>query len=305
MTVSRDGVAINVEVEGRGPYVTLLHGVGSHLQAWDGVVATLRDEFTLIRYDLRGHGNSGKPPGPYHLDDYVADLAAVLDAQSVARTALVGFSFGGMIVQAFAARYPERVDTLAIVSAVAGRTPEQRAAVLKRAAELAAGGPTLTVGAAVERWFTPEFRERHPDVIQRQVQRVLGNDPAGYAAAYRVFAESDVLDELSRITCPTLVMTGEHDTGSTPAMARAMHERIRGSRLVILPRYRHSLLIEATADVVRELRAFLVHGGLEPARPAEAHRVGGDLDRAAAESGGSFSGRGIRPADGESADVRL
>ena len=115
----------------------------------------------------------------------------------------------------------------------------------------------MTVGAAVERWFTPEFRERHPDVIERQVQRVLGNDPVGYAAAYRVFAESDVLDELSRITCPTLVMTGEHDTGSTPAMARAMHERIRGSRLVILPRYRHSLLIEAAADVVRELRPFL------------------------------------------------
>jgi len=258
MIVARDGVAINVEVEGRGPHVTLLHGVGSHLQAWDGIVAALRDEFTLIRYDLRGHGKSGKPPGPYHLDDYVADLAAVLDAQSVARTALVGFSFGGMIVQAFAARYPARVDTLAIVSAVAGRTPEQRAAVLKRADELAAGGATLTVGAAVERWFTPEFRQRHPDIIERQVQRVLGNDPVGYAAAYRVFAESDVLDELSRITCPTLVMTGEHDTGSTPAMARAMHGRIRGSRLVILERYRHSLLIEATADVVRELRALLV-----------------------------------------------
>ena len=141
MIVARDGVAINVEVEGRGPHVTLLHGVGSHLQAWDGIVAALRDEFTLIRYDLRGHGTSGKPPGPYHLDDYVADLAAVLDAQSVARTALVGFSFGGMIVQAFAVRYPQRVDTLAIVSAVAGRTPEQRAAVLERADELASAAP--------------------------------------------------------------------------------------------------------------------------------------------------------------------
>jgi len=257
MITSRDGVAINFEVEGRGRHVTLLHGVGSHLQAWDGVATSLRDDFTLLRYDLRGHGESGKPPGPYSLDDYVADLAALLDAQSVDRTTLVGFSFGGMIAPAFTVRHPERVRALGIVSAVAGRTPEQRAAVVKRADELGRGGASMTVGAAIERWFTPEFRAQNPDIIERQIQRVLGNDPGGYAAAYRVFAESDPIDDLGKISCPTLVMTGEHDTGSTPTMAMAIHERIAGSRLVILPRYRHSLLIEATSDVLRELRAFL------------------------------------------------
>ncbi len=257
MIASRGGVPMTFEVEGRGRHVTLVHGVGSNLQAWDGVVAALRDEFTFLRYDLRGHGKSGKPPGPYALDDYITDLAALLDAQSVDRTTLVGFSFGGMIAPAFTARHPERVRALGIVSAVAGRSPEQRAAVVKRADELARGGPTTTVGAAIERWFTPEFRAWNPDIIERQIQRVLGNDPVGYAAAYRVFAESDVLDELHAIRCPTLVMTGEHDSGSTPAMARAIHERIANSRLVILPRYRHSLLIEATAEVVSELRVFL------------------------------------------------
>jgi len=257
MIRSRDGVAINFEVEGRGRHVTLLHGVGSHLQAWDSVVAALRDEFTLLRYDLRGHGKSGKPPGPYALDDYVADLAALLDAQSVDRTTLVGFSFGAMIAPAFTVRHPKRVHALGIVSAVAGRTPEQRAAVVKRADELAQGGATLTVNAAIERWFTPEFRARNPEIIERQIQRVLGNDSVGYAAAYRVFAESDVIDDLHKISCPTLVMTGEHDSGSTPEMARAIHKRIAGSHLVILPRYRHSLLIEATAEVVSQLRAFL------------------------------------------------
>jgi pimeloyl-ACP methyl ester carboxylesterase len=257
MMTSRDDVTINYDVEGRGRHITLIHGVGSHLQAWDGVVAALRDEFTLLRYDLRGHAKSGKPPGPYALDDYVADLAALLDAQSVDRTTLVGFSFGGMIAPAFTVRHPNRVQALTIVSAVAGRTAEQRAAVVKRAEDLARGGATMTVGDAIERWFTPEFRARHPEIIERQIQRVLGNDPAGYAAAYRVFAESDSIDELYKITCPTLVMTGEHDVGSTPAMARAIHQRIARSRLVILPRYRHSLLIEATADVVRELRTFL------------------------------------------------
>src|SRR5262249_44900953 len=152
------------------------------------------------------------------------------------------FSFGGMIAPAFTVRHPERVRALGILSAVAGRTPEQRAAVIKRAEELVRAGATITVGAAIERWVTPEFRVRNPEVLERQVQRVLGNDPVGYAAAYRVFAESDVIDDLHEITCPTLVMTGEHDSGSTPAMARAIHQRIANSRLVILPHYRHSLL---------------------------------------------------------------
>jgi (E)-2-((N-methylformamido)methylene)succinate hydrolase len=80
-----------------------------------------------------------------------------------------------------------------------------------------------------KRWFTPEFRARHSEIIERQIQRVLGKYPAGYAAADRVFAESDVIDELHKITCPTLVMTGEHDTGSTPTTARAIHQRTAGS----------------------------------------------------------------------------
>src|SRR5205823_14327157 len=125
MISSRDSVAIHFQSEGHGPHVTLLHGVGSHLQAWDDVVAALRNDFTLLRYDLRGHGQSGKPPAPYHLDDYVADLAALLAAQSVARTTLVGFAFGGVIVPAFGARPPERGGRPALGSPAAGPTLEQ------------------------------------------------------------------------------------------------------------------------------------------------------------------------------------
>src|SRR5262249_62020659 len=180
--------------------------VGSHLQAWDGVATSLRDDFTLLRYDLRGHGESGKPPGPYSLDDYVADLAALLDAQSVDRTTLVGFSFGGMIAPAFTVRHPTRVQALAIVSAVAGRTAEQRAAVVKRAEDLARGGGTMTVGDAVERWFTPEFRAQHPETIDRQILRVLGTDPPGHPTAHPACPEAGSLRSLRRRTGPSPVI---------------------------------------------------------------------------------------------------
>lgn len=257
VALERDGVAIHAVAEGRGPHVTLIHGVGSTLASWDGVVARLRDAVRILRYDLRGHGASGKPPGPYALDDFVEDLGFLLRHDGARETRLVGFSFGGLIAQAFALRAPAAVTRLALISTVAGRTAEQRLAVLRRAEALAAGGPAATVDAAIERWFTPEFRAAHPEAVARQVARVLANDPTGYAAAYRVFAGTDLLEALDGIRCPTLIVTGEHDTGATPEMARRMHARIRGSRVVILPGYRHALLTEAADVVAALLRAFL------------------------------------------------
>jgi 3-oxoadipate enol-lactonase len=242
---------------GSGESVTLIHGVGSNLESWESVLPQLAVRFRVLRYDLRGHGRSGKPPGPYALDDFVQDLRALLDTCGVDVTRLVGFSFGGLIAQAFTLRYPARVRRLALLATVAGRTPVERRAILARAEALATGGATGTVEAALERWYTPEFRAAHPEIIEQTRERVLRNHPAGYAAAYRVFAEGDLLERLDHIRCPTLIATGEHDAGSTPDMARRMHEKIAGSQLVILPRYRHGLLVEAAADVAGLLSDFL------------------------------------------------
>ena len=257
MRLQHNGYEINYDLSGTGPPLVLIHGVGSSLGSWDLVVERLRDDYAILRYDTLGHGDSEKPDGPYTLDDYVSELLALLDAVDVERANIVGFSFGGMIAQAFAIAHPERVATVAFISAVAARTPEQRAAVSERADQLASGGAQRTVGAALERWFTPEFREKHADLIEQQAARVKANDPKGYALAYRVFAESDLDQELRQIQAPALIVTGEHDVGSTAEMARLMHERIPGSRLEILPRLRHSLLVEAPDVIAGLLRDFL------------------------------------------------
>ena len=175
----------------------------------------LAASFHVLRYDLRGHGQSGKPSGPYALDDFVQDPSwALQDRCGIAVTRLVGFSFGGLIAQAFTLRYPDRVRRLALLATVAGRTPAERRSILARAEALAAGGATGTVEAALERWYTLEFRAAHPEIVTQTRERVLRNDPAGYAAAYRVFAEGDLLEHLHHIRCPTLIATGEHDSGS-------------------------------------------------------------------------------------------
>ena len=242
---------------GSGPPVVLIHGVGSALDSWDGVLERLSPARRYIRFDLRGHGGSARTPGPYTLDDFVEDTAALMDHLSVDRAAIVGFSLGGLIAQGFAPAYPERVSALALISTVAGRTAEEQERVEARADTLAKEGAVGHLANAVERWFTDEFRAAHPDVLEARRRKSLLNDPDCYVAAYRVLAETDLGSRLSRVVAPTLVMTGENDVGSTARMARFIHERIEGSELQILPGLKHSVLLEAPDQVGGRVERFL------------------------------------------------
>ena len=177
---------------------------------------------------------AASPPGPYELEDFVADLAALLDHIGIARCHLAGFSLGGLVAQGFALAHPDRLDRLALISTVAGRTREERDRVRTRLETVAAGTSGEHFRRSLDRWFTPAFQAAHPEVISDLEARNKVNDPAAYAAAYRVLALSDLADRLPEIEAPTLVMTGEDDLGSNPRMARLMAERIPNVRLRIL-----------------------------------------------------------------------
>ena len=257
MNPDRDPVECHWAVDGEGAAVTFIHGLGSAHDAWDGIVAELSHAYQCLRYDLRGHGQSPVPPPPYVLDDFVDDLAALLDARDIAASHLVGHSLGGLIAQAFALRHPSRVASLVLLSTVAGRSQEERQAVIRLVETLERKGAAGILDQSLERWFTPAFREAHPDIIEKRRQRVLATDPAAFAAAFRVYAESDFGDEISAITAPTLIMTGENDVGSNPRIARYMHDKIAGSQLVIIPDLHHNILLEGTAFVAGRIRDFL------------------------------------------------
>ena len=241
--------AIHRVVSGRGPHVTLVHGVGANLQSWDEVAARLEPHFTVVRLDLRGHGESGAIVGSCSLGDLASDVVRVWDDLGISKSHLAGFSLGGLIAQSLSLSHPGRIDRLAILSAVAGRTAEERGKVVGRLKLLQEGGIAAVTAAAEERWFTAEFRAEHPERVKARMEELLANDPVSYAAAYTVFATSDLGDRLGEIRHPTLVATGENDIGSNTRMARMMHEHIKNSRLVILPRLRHSILVEASQQV--------------------------------------------------------
>lgn len=267
-SVNRDSVVTQMSVDGTAyrrypragaPVMVLVHGLGLTQHTWDGHLDALTAQYDVITYDLCGHGQSAAPIRTPDLTLYADQLAALLDECDVARCVVNGFSLGGMINRRFAMDYPSRVEALVILNSPHERGPEAQALVEQRAADTSAGGPGATLDATIERWFTPSFRTEQPDSITMVREWVLANDPDTYAACRMVLATGVI--ELIRpqppITQPTLVITCEHDSGSTPAMTMAIAAEISGAEAHIVPNLQHMGLMEAPALFTKPVLAFL------------------------------------------------
>jgi pimeloyl-ACP methyl ester carboxylesterase len=252
-----NGVRLRYRLEGEGELLALVHGVGSRLEGWDGVVRALGGRFRTLRYDLRGHGQSEKLHARYELADFVADLRGLLDHVGERRCHLAGYSLGGLVAQGFALAHPDRLDRLMLISTVAGRTEAERERVRARYRIVESGDRGEHFQSSVSRWYTEEFQRRHPEAIAAAAADNKRNDPVCYAAAYRVLATADLADRLAEIRRPTLVLTGEEDVGSNPRMARLMAERIAGAQLEILAGLRHAILTEVPERVAGRIESFL------------------------------------------------
>ena len=254
---SPDGTAF--EDHGRGPAVALVHGLGLNRAMWRWQMPALAPHFRLIAYDLFGHGESAAPPRTPDLSLFAEQLLRLMDHRALDRAAVVGFSLGGLIARRFALDHPDRVTALAVLNSPHDRTEEERDAVRTRVRQAQAQGPASTAEAALERWFTAEFLAGNPEIAAQVRDWILTNDAGVYPEVYRVLAEGDaeLVGELHRIACATLVMTGDEDPGNSPRMAAAMAAEMQDARVVILTGLRHMALAEAPESVNAPLLAFL------------------------------------------------
>src|SRR6202165_4776653 len=123
---------LSYRLEGSGQPILLIHGVGADLRSWDVVCQDLSGEFSLLRMDLRGHGQSGPIRAPYSIEKFASDAIAVMDAAGIGNAHLAGFSLGGLIGQFLAIDWPDRFEKIALISSVGGRTAEERSKVASR-----------------------------------------------------------------------------------------------------------------------------------------------------------------------------
>ena len=223
------------------------------MRAWDPVIAGLPSDRPLVSYDLRGHGDSDKPKGPYSLHDFVDDALTLMDTLEYPRCDVVGFSLGGLVAQGLALEAPDRIGRLVLIGTVANRSEAEHARVQERYREIVAEGPLAVAQRSVDRWFTPEYLREHPEAREETLSRMGSLDPEAYAAAYRVLADTDLTEEVSRITAPTVAIAGSGDIGSPPHMAEYLARTVAHGRALVIEGVKHNMLSAATHTIQKEI----------------------------------------------------
>ncbi|MXZ51537.1 MAG: alpha/beta fold hydrolase, partial [Rhodobacteraceae bacterium] len=160
-------------IEGTGPAMFLIHGIGASRETWKNLVPTLRNHFTVISYDLRGHGLASLPGKKLSLDDLVDDLEQIRCEINIDRAHFVGHSLGGMIGPAYARKYPERVISLGLLSTAAFRTSDDSTKVWKVVKAMESRGIPQILETLTDRWFTDEFIQSHPEVVEKRLNQVI------------------------------------------------------------------------------------------------------------------------------------
>ena len=246
-------------IQGSGEPLFLIHGIGGARNLWRFMMPDLEKQFTVISYDLRGHGKSPLPDSEFGLDELVADLERVRERSGFEQGHFAGHSLGGMIGPAYARKYPNRVLSLGILSTAAGRTELDSKNVWAVVKAMEEKGIPQVLETLVDRWFTNEFIAQRPDLVQARIEQVIKTNADIFLNVFRIYAGTEMLPWLNDISVRSLVLTGENDGGCNPRLNQKIADALLDSELVILPHFKHSILTEAADEVSGHLIRFIQH----------------------------------------------
>ncbi len=232
-----------------GEALVLIHGVGMRAEAWGPQMGL---PGRVIALDMPGHGGTSPLPEGAVLVDYVDWAARAMALLGLTSGNVAGHSMGALVALGLAVRHPAKVRRVALLNGVHRREPAARAAVVARACAIAGGAFDLET--PLNRWFLPGQEAMRAAVAGW----LAGVDRAGYAQAYRAFAMGDdtFADDLGRIACPALFLTGADDPNSTADMARAMALACDG-QAVVIENHRHMVNLTAPDAVNAALTGWL------------------------------------------------
>jgi 3-oxoadipate enol-lactonase len=252
-----NGISMHYESTSYGPPVVLIHALGLDSRQWQGQAPALAAAHRVIALDLRGHGQSDRPAGPYSLDQMAEDVYGLMAALGIDSADVVGLSLGGMVAMALAVQRPTAIRRLVLADTTSEYPQAGREQFEVRARVAETHGLAPLVAGVPERWFTADFILEHPGTVA-EIQAIVGaNDPAAHAAACRAVGAVDYTARLDALRCPTLVIVGDQDPGTPPAAARRLQQAIPGARLKIIERASHLSNVGQPAAFSAALLEFL------------------------------------------------
>jgi 3-oxoadipate enol-lactonase len=237
------------------PALLLLNPLGTSLEIWDDPFPALGERYEVVRYDMRGHGESTSgSKTELTMEQLARDALAVLDSCGIARAHLCGLSIGGMTAMQIATMWPDRVLKVALCS-TSPYMPSQESWNARIQAVRTQGIAPLLDGI-LQRWLTTPYRMAHPEKVEWIRAMLLTAKPQGYAACAAAIRDMDQRQSIKTITAKTLVIGGTQDPGTTPADHTLIATSIPGAQLVMLEAA-HLLQIERQQEFTETLLQFL------------------------------------------------
>jgi 3-oxoadipate enol-lactonase len=236
------------------PVLMLSNSLGSDLTMWDRQIPALARHFRVLRYDSRGHGKTDAPPGPYTIDQLGRDAAALVETLISGTVSFCGLSKGGMVGMWLGVHHPAIVRRLVLANTSANLAT--RSVWDDRIRAVSASGMGAVAGTVIERWFTAEFRQRSPAVVDACRRMLVSTPVQGYAACCAAIRDMDQTATISSIKHPTLVIVGDYDPATPPSHGEFIAAAIDGAELHRLPAA-HLSNIEAHEEFNDVLVRFL------------------------------------------------
>jgi 3-oxoadipate enol-lactonase len=256
-TIDADGCPIHAELAGpeRAPVLMLSNSLGTTLHMWDAQVPKFTQHFRVLRYDRRGHGQSGVPQGPYSMEQLGRDVLAILNALHLQRVYWCGLSMGGMVGQWLGANAPQRIDRL-ILSNTACYYPD-KTLWHERIKAVSESGIAAIAERSLGAWLSSGFRERDPQTTAHMKAMLLSTPVVGYLGCCAAVRDMDHREILAKITAPTLVIAGRHGPATPVAGNEFIRSRIPGASLTILDAA-HIANVEAPDEYADAVLGFLL-----------------------------------------------
>lgn len=256
-----NGIQIAYEIEGNGPPLLLISGLGRNSSSWAPIVSMLRDSFTCVTFDNRGTGRSEVPPGPYTIDQMGDDAAALIAYLDLGPVSAVGLSMGGSVLQSMLIRHRENIMRAVLVSSFPSYTELQHGWLDCLIALERSGIDPLAQAMFRMAWvFTPRWLSNHTAAVATAKLGLKDPYPTSidaFEAQAHGLRRYDSRPDLPKVTTPTLVLVGAEDILTPVEQSAEIAHLIPGARLQVLPRGGHGMALEYTSDVVRAIIAFL------------------------------------------------
>lgn len=236
------------------PLLVLSNSLGTDLSLWNPQIPVSSEHFRVLRYDTRGHGQSSQGSRNFTIEDLAQDVIELLDHLEADRVSFCGISMGGMVGMALALSRAERINKLVLCNTGARIGTEELWNA--RIDAVRSGGMAAIADTVVQRWFKPEFRVKHPEVVDSFHQGLLNTSPEGYARCCIALRDADFRQSIAAIDRPTLIVAGSFDPATTTEDARFLSANIANAKYVELPTA-HLSNIEAAEAFTREIAEFL------------------------------------------------